>query len=170
MIEIREAEPAADAKLISILAMVTFYEAYFEQDTPTDMAEYLTESFNLERISEEINDRDSTFFIIFRSGVAAGYAKLIRHSTTDGVAEPTVELKRIYLVERYWGSGIGKILLEHCIEAARGEGFRTIWLEVWEKNERGLRFYQKHGFSRVGTITFPYGESVGVNHVLEKKI
>ena len=36
------------------------------------------------------------------------------------------------------------------------------------KNHRARRFYEKHGFRRVGTLTFPYGDTVGINHVMEK--
>lgn len=46
-------------------------------------------------------------------------------------------------------------------------GRAVLWLGVWEENERGLSFYAKHGFERVGTLTFPYGSSVGINAVLQ---
>ena len=166
---IREAGPQ-DARLLSVLATVTFYEAYFEQDTPEDMADYLTESFNVGQIAKELADPNSTFFIAYRAGVAVGYAKLIRNSYTDGVSDNSIELKRIYIIERYWRKGFGEKLLNHCIERVRDEGAGAMWLGVWERNERGLQFYRKHGFERVGTLTFPYGDSVGINHVLERTL
>jgi GNAT superfamily N-acetyltransferase len=167
---IRQAD-SNDARLISALGIVTFYEAYFEQDTPEDMANYLAETFSIEQMERDIADPDATFYIALLDGKAVGYAKLLRNSTAEGLtgASP-IELKRIYLVERIWGRGVGSRLLDHCIEAARQAGHESIWLGVWEANARGLSFYRKHGFVRVGTITFPYGDTVGINHVLEKKI
>ena len=169
-VEIRTAREA-DVQLLSVLGIVTFYEAYFEQDDPTDLANYLCETFSPETTAAELSDPNSTYFIVYSNGVAAGYAKLLRNSTADGIkGKKTVELKRIYLVERVWGTGIGEKLLNHCIDAAQDEGFDSIWLGVWEENVRGLSFYSKHAFVRVGSLEFPYGQTVGINAVMEKKI
>jgi ribosomal protein S18 acetylase RimI-like enzyme len=169
-VEIRTAGEG-DVRLLSVLGTVTFYEAYFEQDDPADMADYLCETFSPERTAAEISDPNSTYFIVLSNGAAVGYAKLLRNSTAEGVkGERAVELKRIYLVERVWGTGLGEKLLNHCIDAARNEGFDSIWLGVWEENVRGLSFYRKHGFVRVGSLEFPYGQTVGINAVMEKRI
>jgi diamine N-acetyltransferase len=165
---IREAG-SDDVRLLSSLQTVTFYEAYFEQDTPEDMAIYLHEMFNPERVKNELEDEGSSFYLMFRNDVAVGYAKLIRNSRAEGVSPGrTVELKRIYLVERVWRRGLGQALLDHCIGVALGEGFESLWLGVWERNERAKAFYKKNGFERVGTIEFPYGDTVGINWVMEK--
>lgn len=169
-VEIRQAS-ADDSLLVSALATVTFYEAYFEQDTPADLSNYLYESFSVEQVTDELSDPNTVFFIAFRSGKAVGYAKLLDGSTADGVGgKRPVELKRIYLVERVWGTGIGERLLAHCEAAARDRGHDVLWLGVWQENRRGQNFYRKHGFRKVGTITFPYGDSVGINDVMMKDL
>ena len=158
-----------DAVLISVLASTTFYEAYFEQDESANLAGYIHESFDIETVRAEIEDARSTFFLMFHRTKAVGYARLIDDSTTDTVAEGRViELKRIYILERVWGTGIGDKLLVHCIETARNRGFVAIWLGVWEENLRAQRFYAKYGFDQVGTVTFPYGDVDGTNLVIEK--
>lgn len=160
-----------DAKLIAALGLVTFYEAYFEQDEPGDMANYLFETYSPERIAAEIEDPLSTYLIMFRDRRAVGFAKLQRDSREDGVeGVMTIQLKRIYLVERAWGTGLGAELLNHCVGIATDEGCDSIWLDVWERNERGQRFYAKHGFKQVGTMEFPYGDTVGINLVMERMI
>lgn len=166
-IKIRQAD-IKDAKLISVLATVTFYEAYFENDEATELANYVSESFDFEKIRAEIANLDFTFFIIYRNGKAVGYAKLRRNSPIDCVTEENaVELQRIYILERVYGKGIGEILLNHCLKTAKENGFSTLWLGVWEENKRAQRFYEKHGFVRVGSLTFPYGDTVGINFVLK---
>lgn len=161
----------ADAVLISVLASTTFYEAYFTQDESQNLANYISESFEVEGIRAEISDPDSTFFLIFLDEKAVGYTKLISNSRLGCISHPkAIELKRIYLVERVWRTGIGKTLLEHCIKEARSRGFDVIWLGVWEENLRAQRFYAKFGFSEVGTITFPYGDVDGTNLVLQLEI
>lgn len=169
-LEIRKAL-LADSKLISALGIVTFYEAYFEQDESKDLAEYLYDSFSIVQIESEIQEPNTCFYVVYRDGKAVGYAKLISGSTTDGVTgQNPVELKRIYLVERVWGTGIGEELLDHCIEHAKAGGHDRLWLGVWQENMRGQRFYAKHGFVKVGTLTFPYGDTVGINDVMEIRL
>jgi diamine N-acetyltransferase len=167
-IEIRRAD-LTDAPLISVLGTVTFYEAYFEQDAAADLANYIHESFAPDKIRAEIEDIHTEFFIIFRDKRAVGYAKLREDSKLDFIKNETaIELQRIYVVERVFGKGIGERLLKYCLETAKSKGFETLWLGVWEENRRAQRFYEKHGFRRVGTLTYPYGESVGINFVMEK--
>jgi ribosomal protein S18 acetylase RimI-like enzyme len=169
-IEIRRAA-ATDAKLVSLLGAVTFYEAYFEQDDPRDLANYIHDSFAPTKILAEIGDETAVFFIVYLNKHAVGYAKMRENTKLDCIeTENSVELQRIYLVERVFGRGIGEILLKHCLETARQKGFETLWLGVWEENKRALRFYEKHGFKAVGRITSPYGETVGTNLVMEKDL
>ena len=159
----------SDAKLISVLGAVSFYEAYFEQDTAHDLANYIHESFELAKIRTEIEDKHAAFFIIYADEKAVGYAKLREGSKVDCIKnENSIELQRIYTIERVYGKGIGESLLKHCLETAKLKGFETLWLGVWEENIRAQKFYAKYGFARVGEITFPYGETVGINFVLEK--
>lgn len=166
-IKIRQAD-IADARLISVLATVTFYEAYFENDEASDLANYVSDSFELEKIRAEIANPDCKFFIIYRNERAVGYAKLRRNSPIDCVTdENSIELQRIYILERVYDKGIGEILLTHCLKTAKEDNFSTLWLGVWEENKRAQRFYEKHGFVRVGSLTFPYGDTVGINFVLK---
>ena len=169
-IEIREAR-ADDAQLISVLATATFYEAYFEQDESLNLANYIREAFDLDVIQTDLKNPDATFYIIYLDTKACGFAKLLKNSTADGVASKnTIELKRIYILERVLGKGVGGILLNHCLETSRQQGFETLWLGVWDENLKAQRFYDKHGFKPVGSISMPYGAVVGTNFVMEKKL
>lgn len=160
-----------DAKVLAMLGVVTFYEAYFEQDSAGDLANYVVETFDADKIAAELADPAVTYLIAYRGEKAVGYAKLIRDAREEGVSGVRpIELKRIYTVERVWGTGVGLALLDHCRSLAKSEGFDTLWLGVWQENQRGQSFYRKHGFRKVGTITFPYGDSVGINDVLEKHL
>ena len=160
-----------DALLIAALATVTFYEAYFEQDDPHDLAVYLTETFSPDSVRDQLNDPDHRFYILFRNTRAVGYAKLRDAEPHPSVrSRDAVELQRFYLVERVWGTGAGRRLLDHCFKAVAEMGKDAIWLGVWEENKRGLAFYTKHGFERVGTLEYPYGDSVGINAVMQRSL
>ena len=65
------------------------------------------------------------------------------------------ELKRIYVLSRFHGSGVSAALLDAVIAAA-GDHQRLL-LGVKNDNHRALRFYRKHGFTEAGTRTFQVG-------------
>lgn len=154
-----------------MLATAAFYEAYFEQDDPHDLANYILESFNLDSVIEQMADPAATFFLAYLDGRAVGYAKLVEGSREPCItAAKVAELKRIYIIERVWRKGIGELLLRHCVEEARRLGMDSIWLGVWQQNARAFPFYEKHGFVKVGTLEFPYADSVGINDVMERRL
>ncbi|MEQ1764308.1 MAG: GNAT family N-acetyltransferase [Pyrinomonadaceae bacterium] len=169
-ITVRRATPE-DASLLASIATVSFYEAYFEQDDSHDLANYLVENFSPDVISADLSGSESIYLIAFRGGKAVGYAKLRDGSVHESVeSERAIEIQRFYLIERVWGTGIGDVLLESCFDEARLMGKDVMWLGVWEENQRGRSFYDKHGFERVGTLTFPYGDSVGINAVMQLRL
>ena len=157
-----------DAKLLASLAIVSFYEAYFEQDDSHDLSNYLVENFSPSVIAADIRSTETMFLIAFRKRKAVGYAKLRDGEVHESVSNKNaIELQRIYLIERVWGTGVGDILLDHCFKEAKSKGKEVLWLGVWEENSRGRSFYRRHGFERVGSLTFPYGDSVGINAVMQ---
>ncbi len=166
-LSIRHAD-ISDTNIICALGVTTFYEAYFEQDESSDLANYVLESFSPAQIKNELNNTNSTFFIAELNGKAVGYAKLRENSAVDCLKnENAVELHRIYILERAKGKGVGGKLLNQCFEAARAKGYEAIWLGVWEQNSAALGFYEKLGFVKVGELQFPYGKAVGTNYVLK---
>jgi ribosomal protein S18 acetylase RimI-like enzyme len=158
----------SDVKIVSALAITTFYEAYFEQDDSKNLAGYVLESFSPEQIEKQLADKNSTFFIAEVGRGAVGYAKMRENAPAECVrGENTVEIQRIYILEKMKGKGVGDALMRKCFDEARRKGYESVWLGVWEENHRAQRFYRKYGFEKVGTIEFPYGDVIGRNHVLK---
>ena len=55
-----------------------------------------------------------------------------------------------YLGEKYlWGKGLGRQLVEFCLQRARQLGLRRVWLTVNAENRRAIALYAKMGFSVV---------------------
>jgi putative acetyltransferase len=64
--------------------------------------------------------------------------------------DPTVcELKKMYFLPEARGRGVGRLLLERCLAAARQHGFRTMYLETLNSMTDAQRLYQKLGFLRI---------------------
>jgi len=54
------------------------------------------------------------------------------------------------VVEEFRGKGIGRRLLEQCIQAAPGCGITKVELEVYASNTRAIRMYERAGFGHEG--------------------
>lgn len=63
-----------------------------------------------------------------------------------GTAPTGVELYRLYLDPSALGQGIAKTLLARLERYVRAQGAGVYYCHVHKDNERGKRFYLKHGF------------------------
>ena len=65
---------------------------------------------------------------------------------TDGLPGDTCELVKMYLLPEARGYGLGRTLIEKCIEAAAENGFKKIYLETMPELKQALSVYEKFGF------------------------
>lgn len=79
-----------------------------------------------------------------------------------------IELKRIYSLSRFHGSGLGAALMKRVVAAA--EGHRRLLLGVYARNERALAFYRKQGFADIGTRRFDVGGKLYDDLVLARPL
>lgn len=159
---------ARDLHKVTELARDTFIATFADHNSPEDMARYINLAFTLEAVRAELADRACTFFLAEEKGIAAGYAKLRRGSVEECVSGPgPIELERIYADPELIGAGVGKTLLHTCIKTARSEGFKTLWLGVWEHNDRALEFYLRQGFSDVDEHIFMLGTDRQTDRIMQ---
>jgi ribosomal protein S18 acetylase RimI-like enzyme len=76
------------------------------------------------------------------------------------------ELHRLYVEPSLQGRGIGGALLAAALSHPRLAGAARIFLQVWDRNERAVRLYERVGFRRVGTTTFTIGAGEHVEDVV----
>jgi len=161
----------ADAKLLADLGARTFDETFSQDNSPEDMAVYLAASFSVGRLTEELTDPLSVFFVAEVDGRAAGYAKIHPGEVSAGVEGPRpVELVRLYVSQAWLGRGVGPALMRRCIDEARELGFQTMWLGVWERNHRAQAFYRKWDFHEVGEHIFQLGSDPQRDVVMQRAI
>lgn len=66
---------------------------------------------------------------------------------TEGLPDKTAELVKMYLRPSARGKGIGKIIIDNCLEKARELGFENIYLETMPELQPALKAYEKVGFN-----------------------
>lgn len=154
---IREAVPA-EASLIATLARQSFSEAFGAQNTPEDLAQFLAAAYGAEQQAAELNDPAWSTLLALVEEQPVGFAQLRRGAPDSCIQAPApIELHRLYVLGSHHGCGAGAALMQAVIDQAQTEGFKTLWLGVWELNPRGLAFYRKWGFEQVGSHTFQVG-------------
>jgi len=155
------------------LAYTTFWDAFHDhpKNAPHDLADYMQKAFSSAQVTAELSDPDNIFLIAEIECQTAGYAKLIRSSTEDGItAARPIELSRLYSHQQFLGKGVGQTLMDACFERARAEGSDVMWLGVWEYNPRAQRFYEKNGFLEVGKHTFQLGSDPQTDLLMQRDI
>lgn len=167
---IRRATPG-DAASLAALAARTFRDAFERHNTPEDMALYLATNYGPARQAAELRDVGIVTLVADAGDALAGYAQLREGTAPDCVLGPSpIELWRFY-VEREWhGQGLARDLMASSLEAAAERGAGTIWLAVWERNERALAFYRKCGFETVGEKAFLLGTDRQTDRVMVRAL
>src|SRR5947208_1894508 len=158
-----------DAHLLTEIGARTFSETFAPDNKPEDMTAYIATSFNLAQQEMELSDSRSTFLIAEIDGVAVGYARLHAGDVSKSVeGERPIELVRLYVSAEWHGRGVGEALMRACISDAHEEGYRTLWLGVWEHNSRARAFYRKWAFHEVGEHTFQLGADRQTDILMER--
>jgi diamine N-acetyltransferase len=169
-VTIREAAPG-DAEMLARLGAKTFSDAFAAFNTEADMAAYLESAFGPAIQAAELEDPAGAFLVAESGGEAVGYARLRGGPAPECVAGPEpVEIERVYVLQEWKGTGAAAALMTACLEKARARGFRTIWLGVWERNDRAVAFYRKWGFDVVGSKVFVVGSDPQNDLVMERAL
>jgi diamine N-acetyltransferase len=168
-ITVKEAS-AADAELIADMSRRTFYDSFAPDNNAADMNKFLDEQFTKPALMEEVGAPGNIFLLAYADGEVAGYARL-REKSTFRLNEPAaLELARLYAETKWIGKGVGKALMEACIEIAKQKDKRVLWLGVWAKNQRAIDFYRQFGFEKFADADFVLGNDVQKDWLMKKTL
>ena len=162
----------ADAAALADVGRRLFEETFGPVNTPEDMELYLRTAFGeaIQR-AELLNVDRRTLLVEDVEGNLIGYATLALGTHGDGVAgERPAEIQRFYIDRRWHGRGVANLLMDACVDECERWACDMIWLAVWEKNERAISFYERHGFRRVGAKTFVLGHDEQHDYVMSRPV
>lgn len=157
----------ADAPVVAELARRTFFDTFAANNDAGDMALHLARAYGVPQQSAELTDPAITTLLVERDGDAVAYAQLRSGHVPDCVSGAApLEVWRFYVRQEWHGRGIAQALMDRVTAEARERGARTLWLGVWEKNDRARAFYAKCGFADVGEHIFLFGTDPQTDRVM----
>ncbi|MDD3141823.1 MAG: GNAT family N-acetyltransferase, partial [Lachnospiraceae bacterium] len=65
-----------DLSLLHSISCQTYRDTFERYNTETNMRDYLEQAYNLEKLSNELSNSNSTFYFIYVKEDLAGYLKL----------------------------------------------------------------------------------------------
>lgn len=156
---------------LKVLSRQTFFETFAAQNTKENMQQYLDMEFAEEKLTREISNPDSEFYLARLENKSIGYLKInFADAQTQLKENNGMEVERIYVQKEFLGKNVGQFLFTKALETATKKNMDYIWLGVWEKNLRAIKFYEKNGFAKFSTHFFKVGEDEQTDVMMRKKI
>ncbi len=119
-------------------------EAFLDGHTPGHWRDQLESADYAVRLVEDGDD-------------LAGYIKLGPLRLPVEPRGKAVELRQLYVLGPWQGSGAARELMDWGMAEARRRGAGELYLSVFTGNDRARRFYARYGFEDVGPYAFMVG-------------
>ena len=160
----------SDSLRISVLLKTVYIQTYAVGGVTFEFSNFITKRFAPELIEKTIKEDPSRLIIAYQNENPIGVAEIIFDSTCPIRNISIPELSKLYVLERFYGKGIGLGLLNSVESQLINNGFKELNLEVWKQNERAIAFYKKHRFISIGNADFPMEYNTYENFVMNKEL
>lgn len=133
---LRPIQPGDDAAVAAIIRTVM---PEFGADGPG----FAIHDAEVDAMSAAYGRPRAAYFVVADGArvIGGGGVAPLEHGDAD-----TCELRKMYFLPEARGRGAGQALLVRCLEAARGFGYKRMYLETLARMDAARRLYQKMGF------------------------
>ena len=160
-----------DIDALVALGIKTFRDTFDEYNSPENMIRYINDTFTRKIFEHEMKQPGTEFFLAFDGRRPAGYAKIRSSHPPVGLnSRAALEIERLYAHRDYIGKRVGHMLVQTCLAYAKKKGTKTLWLGVWENNQRAISFYEKNGFVKFGEHAFMLGDDAQTDWLMKKEL
>jgi ribosomal protein S18 acetylase RimI-like enzyme len=160
-----------DIEQLQAIGRQTFSETFAQSNSADNMAKYLEEAYAHDKLSAELTDPNSLFYLASLNDEIIGYLKLnFGASQTELKDSKALEIERIYVAKAFHGQKVGQLLYDKAIEVAKEKKVDYIWLGVWEENHRAIQFYTKNGFVAFDKHVFVLGDDAQTDIMMKLEL
>jgi ribosomal protein S18 acetylase RimI-like enzyme len=163
---------ASYAQILSDLGRKLYSQTFSAVNEDSNMDAYLDEAYRVDIQLKELIDPAMWSFMAFEGNTPVGFTQLRQKKDVyDFIGDKdAIEVQRIYVDKAYAGKGVGKQLLDACLNKAKELKKQTVWLGVWEHNPNAIKFYERQGFHKVGSHIFKMGDQEDTDNIMIKKL
>ena len=98
----------------------TFLETFGSQNSAEDMREFLDTAYAEEKLKDEVENANSSFYFLTVDNKVAGYLKVNEgDAQTEQVVPNALEVERIYLKQDFQHQGLGLVLIKLAEKIAK---------------------------------------------------
>jgi ribosomal protein S18 acetylase RimI-like enzyme len=134
---------------------VSVEKAHRASCSAEDMQTFLSVTYNDDELRAELSDEANIYHLLLIDGQPAGFSKIVFNAAHPAIPEQNAaKLDRIYLLEEYYGMGLGHKLMQFNLQLCREQRQSGVWLFTWVGNKRAIDFYNKAGFQVIGSHQF----------------
>lgn len=153
----------ADIPQIQKLLLESWLRTYVEVFSPLQIKLISSQWHSPELLTSQINDPLTIFLVAVENHQIVGVGN--GSISSDGTI---LNIQRLHVDQNYQGQGIGSLLMAKMM--ASFPRAIKVELEVEEKNQNAIQFYQKIGFQKNGQTSFEESGIVIPCFVMEKNL
>lgn len=147
-----------DAEGLAALGASTFVETYGHLYPRPDLEAYLAEAYAAETLARALADPEVAAWVAEDEGRMVGFSQAAPANLPHEDLRPGHgEIKRLYLRASHQKGGLGGRLIEPALNWLASRGRTPVWLNVYTGADAAQRFYERHGFRRVGHMHYMVG-------------
>ena len=148
-----------DAEVIARLGAETFTAAFGHLYAHEDLVAFLKGTHEAQIYRALISSKSHAVCkAVSETGDAIGYGVAGPLSLpVNNASNCALELKRLYVKSGFQSQGLGDRLMNTFFAWAEQYRYPELYLGVYAENYAAQRFYQRHGFQKVGNYLFPVG-------------
>lgn len=152
--KLRRAGPGDAAKL-ALVGAATFLESFAGDHDGDAVTAFVASDHSIAAYDAVLGDPGSALWLVEEAaGAPVGYAAMVQPALPGADPSRDLELKRIYVLSKWHGAGLGKSLYDAVEAEARARGAARLVLSVYALNAPAQRFYTSRGFAEIGRWLF----------------
>jgi ribosomal protein S18 acetylase RimI-like enzyme len=151
-----------DEQALALVGQATFLESFAGVLDGADILAHCARQHSPEIYRAWIGDPKARIWLaeLEPRGAPVGYLVLAPATLPlADLEDDDLEIKRIYLLQRVQGTGLGKRLMLEAVSYARQARRSRLLLGVYGRNDRAIGFYQRQGFRPIGERRFLVGNT-----------
>jgi putative acetyltransferase len=137
-----ELRPIAEADDREIARIIRVVMPEFGADGPG----FAIHDAEVDAMTEAYDRPRAAYFVVTHFGRVLGGGGV---APLDGGPADTCELRKMYFLPEARGLGLGRRMLQRCLQRARAIGFHYCYLETLDHMDAARRLYELAGFQRI---------------------